>query len=405
MKNRAFMALLLGAAGVWACGGGGSKVHLADAGADGGSGICNPVTQEGCGSGEKCADSFVGGGDAGPALHRTACVPDGTAATGDACSRMADDSGLSYDNCKAGNTCITGSCLANCTTQPDSCGDTAGCTLVEHLFDDYTQEMLGVCIPACNPVTQDCTGGDACFLNLGNGKGACIPSDDTTHTQGQECANNGSQCYLDGCSAGYGAYILDPGNAGLRLCTSYCLPVNTYLDDPDGDGLNTTAMGNAQGDSGPPDLSCGVGRIGGGATGYQCRFFQSFFVDQNNQYLDYISDGFGFCSPNNTDYGDCAKFDWPRIDYIYNNGFPDNTNAGTSDAVQKYCMQNADACAGGCVSLATLQMQDDAYCANNMGTPACPANLKMLQRPVYKFMHKYWMQQAQKLGLPAGMMP
>lgn len=398
MKNRAFMALLLGAAGLWACGGGGSKVHLADAGADGGAGICNPVTNEGCGAGEKCADAFVGGGDAGPALHRTACVPDGSVAVGGACERMADDTGLSYDNCQAKSTCINGTCLTNCTSSPDSCGDAQACALYEHLFDDYTQEMLGVCVPTCDPVAQDCENADdACYLQVSTGDGTCASAPDDTHQQGDDCIGpDAMNCYLNGCSRGYGSPLFTSQG---QACMAYCTPVDTYLIDPNGTGGDGTLNDGASAVGMGEMTDCRPARVG---AGNQCRFYQS--VVGQNGYLDYIPGAYGFCILAGADYGDCTMFSEERLLVVYDNA--EQTEAGSGSAkLGEYCDANPSQCAVACASVETLNGLDDAYCMGpGMGGAACgtPAQ-KALQRPGRAALHRVMVKRAAKLGIPAEM--
>ena len=113
--------LLVGALGLFGCGGGGGDdddiivfpdASNADAPPVGGD--CNPVAQTGCAVGEKCAlildQPDIGRGHVG-------CVPDGTQGIGDACTEATVAGG--FDDCTSGGDCYRSTCVPICTTVND----------------------------------------------------------------------------------------------------------------------------------------------------------------------------------------------------------------------------------------------------------------------------------------------
>src|SRR5690606_21483831 len=156
----------------------------------------------------------------------------------------------------------------------------------------FSDDNTGVCDPTCNPVTQDCpVDGQGCYLGLNDGIATCagVPEDAAELMQNDPCLspNGGMSCYLNGCAEGY-ASVPAWAQGEMPVCTAYCSPVSTYLDDPEGDGSGEL-VGRALG---AQDIDCSAGRIGAG--GHQCRFFQSIPFDTG--YPDYISADYGFCA-------------------------------------------------------------------------------------------------------------
>lgn len=151
---------------------------------------CNPVTQAGCSSGQKCA-VLVGSED--PYWSRHACVPEGVALPGESCSRGPVAACAGFDDCIAGFHCIENRCARICSGSPDSCredfepfGTGAYCTQFESLFND----IVGVCKNACNPINDqatdagattnpDCDLGELCVENPSREGAVCLPPDAT----------------------------------------------------------------------------------------------------------------------------------------------------------------------------------------------------------------------------------
>ncbi len=95
------------------------------------TGPCDPVTQTGCASGEKCT-FIIDTSD--PTNNHTGCAPNGTVAAGAACTRDANG----VDDCLRPYFCSGGVCTEICSTNPESCPSTATCTPFAGLFDDRT---------------------------------------------------------------------------------------------------------------------------------------------------------------------------------------------------------------------------------------------------------------------------
>ena len=310
MKKLAFAALFVGALGLVACGGGGDDGPSFDT--DGGGGIdsgpgapaCNPITQQGCAAGEKCASKVE---SAMPLLSRTACVPNGSVPPGGMCT--ASDAGTGpdqgIDDCQAaadtGYECINGACTEVCGTTPNSCSDGL-CVTFEGLFEDV--ENAGACAPTCNAVAQDCpVQGQACYYNFFQNGGVCagVPMPAADLGQGDTCYGpQPGSCYLNGCGLGFGPNV--PEQRGVMgtpfACAKFCTPQPTDVDNagpPEGleDGANaqyscaSPAGAPVEGPDAVPNATL------------QCRFFNSFFID-----TDMVPDPLGFCVPKDV-WGDC----------------------------------------------------------------------------------------------------
>lgn len=380
MQKLACLSVFIGATGLMACGGD-DDVTIVDSGPVVDApveSLCNPVTQEGCGEGEKCAQLTVSAGP--PFLGRTACVPNGTVAVGGECADGEPGEASGYDNCAAepglGGQCINGVCREICTSPEDTCGDDFSCTFFVDLFNDIETEQVGVCNEVCNPVTQDCSiEGEGCYLNPTNreGEATCVgvPEDSVGLTQGEDCHGpNAMSCYLNGCDAGYHpqvrTFTVQPTKAP---CVAYCQPVDTYLADPMGTGKGKL-VGNAEGFVDPKDpkaplVNCSADRIG--AAAHQCRFFQAIgFADLE---FDYIPVEYGFCQDTAAGesllelWGDCTLNSEERLFRIF-----DEAGGGKAGqmAIDMFCTKDeagiAGACAIGCISDAKAQELADAYC-------------------------------------------
>jgi hypothetical protein len=362
---------------------------------DGGvSGLCNPVTQQGCAGGEKCSWLVV---QEDPFLGRTDCVPDGTVAIGDACVEGPPGETTGYDDCEAGGLCMSDVCRTICNIDPDSCGDGFACSTYSNTFTDDVTENLGVCDPTCDPVAQTCADpSQGCYLQLFNGVATCsdVAAGAEDLTQGDQCANDGARCFLNGCARGYGGFLFT-GNGVPRDCTAFCTPVDTYRVDPDGDGAGLLVAGADANGAAPYD--CSEARIG--VLNHQCRYFQSFFVDMNSAYLDYIDSAYGFCVPRNPDYGSCTRYseEWfleEYNDYIEGGGTPD----GWGDQLAILCDGNPG-CTWGCARVETLDALDTAYCdvPANSTRPACVDGLvgaRIVRRSVERIAEERWLRAA-----------
>jgi hypothetical protein len=208
MKKVACLALV-GALGLFGCGGGGGDddddISFPDAGDGpmydaGGGPVCNAVSQTGCAAGEKCTyvldDPTAGSG-------HLECKPDGTQGEGAACMRAAEVG--AYDDCVAGFHCYNGTCRQICTTVNDTCAGECGD------FVDGNGQPIVVewCLDACDALLQDCpTENEACYL--GSRGGICLRHDEVM--PGQPCT------YTNDCAEGSQCL----GSAGSGTCRALC---------------------------------------------------------------------------------------------------------------------------------------------------------------------------------------
>jgi hypothetical protein len=404
MKKIAFAALFMGVAsgGLLACGGdddGDGIIFVDSAPVDD---ACNPVTQDGCADGEKCSWLVV---QEDPFLGRTDCVPDGTEAVGAACTEGTPGEDTGFDNCAAGGLCLGEVCRSICNIDPDTCGEGFACSSYTQTFSDDPAENTGVCDPTCDPVAQDCEDEtQGCYLQLFNGKATCarVAAGAEEAAQGDQCANNGTSCWLNGCSPGYGGFLY-AGDGVPRDCTAFCTPVETYLVDPDGNGTGDgTGPGGTNEGSDPQGMApfdC-VGERVGSMPGMQCHFFQSFFVDMNNAYLEFIPGEYGFCAPRDDTYGDCRQFSEEWVLEEYNKFIEDdNLPADWPDQIAALCDADPQRCTGGCALIETLNALDEAYCAGpGEGRPACVDSAKGA-RIARRSIDKIWAERLIKAGL------
>lgn len=271
-----------------------------------GSVQCNPVTQQGCAAGEKCATKVE---SESPFLARTTCVPNGTVPSGQSCERTAGGLGVSsgIDDCQAsadtGYECVVGVCTEVCTAIPNSCA--GGLCLTQNgLFDDI--EGAGVCAPSCDAVAQDCAdAGAGCYYHFQENGGACstVPAAAADQTQNEPCLGpsgiDTGVCFLDGCARGFGP-IVPEQDAPMSefLCAKFCTPSPTdvdHLDHPE--GIEDAALG--QHSCASPATAPVPGPDESPNDTYQCRFLSSFYTDTEG-----APDSLGVCV-DKTVWGDC----------------------------------------------------------------------------------------------------
>jgi hypothetical protein len=229
--------------------------------------VCNPVNQQGCSAGEKCApltESLM------PLLVRTTCVPNGTVEPNGVCEAGEPGPTTGYDNCAAteekGYYCRGNVCSEVCSQSPtDTCGSEGNCVQIHNLFSDV--EGVGVCAARCDAALQDCAAeSQACYLQTGRGTMSCsrVPEEAEDRTQNMPCYGpQPGSCFLNGCAKGYGAILNDqPGTATGTVCAFFCNPsMETRTGDPA--GIQTTYMG---GD-----------RPNGPGPAYECRYVNNFY--------------------------------------------------------------------------------------------------------------------------------
>lgn len=382
MKNLAFAALLAGIP-LTACGGdddGGDDGPVVIIDAAPVAMACDPVAQDGCEEGEKCAQLLVAAGP--PELNRTDCVPDGDVAIGEACEIGAPGDTTGFDDCVAGSQCVNGVCRPICSSPPDTCDDGFSCSFFVDLFDDIMTADVGVCTQVCDPIRQDCViEGEGCYLSVFNqeGEATCvgIPEDSVGRQQGDVCAGlDDESCFVNGCDAGFWAivptFIVQPD---MGTCARFCQPVDTYIVDPEGDGKGELVKGaDADGlgidddeDPKTPDIECSAAFLGVGDQ--ECRYFQG--IGFSNQPFDYIPAEYGFCADTGVGeasielWGKCELYSEERIIRIFDEA--EIAEPGSGDAaIMTFCNEDPDgvagACAIGCVSDEKLDELQTAYC-------------------------------------------
>ncbi len=180
------------------------------------SGDCDAVAQTGCADGQKCAfvldipDTGVG---------HVACVPDGSAALGEACERPSAAGDV--DTCAKGGHCYNGTCRQTCTRTNDTCDGQCG------NFADANNNPLPVqwCLAACDPLAQDCgAANEGCVLS--NDGGLCLIVGNTP--EGEPC-NFGNACAP-------GAACIGPAGGGA--CRTMCGAIDQIWGSND-EGLLT----------------------------------------------------------------------------------------------------------------------------------------------------------------------
>lgn len=169
-----------GGAGEASVGGaGGAAVELA----------CSPVGNDGCEAAQNCSVDAV----------EPECVSAGTTGVLEVCNQTSD--------CAVGLQCLFNNCVKTCGTNPD-CGvnePTLKCGL--GITNPYVGQV-SACVTSCNPLTQDCPNGQACYL------GSCL-----TSTQGRA---QGQACGLPtDCAEGLDC-LADITQDGQPDCSQYC---------------------------------------------------------------------------------------------------------------------------------------------------------------------------------------
>lgn len=274
MRSKLFLAFTLALAfPLAACGGGGDGdgddvILTPDANTGGDpdappASACNPVEQQGCESGEKCAYVF----DSFPDLGRTACAPAGEGALNDACTR---DETSGVDDCGVGLQCLSGFCREICSSAPDSCTTDYACSRYSAYFGD--NENVGVCDPRCNPVdgTRDHDDAANCgsenteepelgCYGVSDGPFTCSPAGDPMKTHGDDARDENGDLYINACAPGHLVGFVNTHDDPTPICRSTCSPVETHDAATAGAG-------------GEDPYSCG----NLGAIGNECRFWWWF---------------------------------------------------------------------------------------------------------------------------------
>ncbi len=333
MKKLAFGALFVGL--LVACGGGddNKKINIIDGNNVDALGVCNPLTQAGCATGEKCTwlldalmPQYVG---------HVGCAPDGTAAAGESCMYGAPGAS-GYDNCAKGTVCGnyrggTGTCKTVCDQQGGSpmCDEQHVCVTYSGLFGTGdTPAAGGVCDRACEPLDDNDFDGSGAKTKTGTvcGSAASVgcygyPSYgsppatgwsctndinfDTTvagglrHrsqcTEANNCADPGPQIYVNSCNQGYLPLLYESSGSTTIICVAMCKPLTCYAGTNNcGTGTGTENRAGAAGDAcKATDRSSATGAF---AATEHCQYLWWREVDDSGNFLESKhSDDVGFC--------------------------------------------------------------------------------------------------------------
>jgi hypothetical protein len=177
------------------------------------------IWEQDCAEGEKCMPYANDGGSAWNSTRCSPVTPD-AGQPGDPCS--VEGSGVSgVDTCDVSSMCWdvdpetnTGTCVAFCTGNQDFpvCDDPAtACSITN-------EGVLILCLPACDPLLQDCAEGQACY-GIDN---AFVCAPDASGGEGVF----GSPCeFINACGPGLacvGAGGVPDCTGSLGCCSSYC---------------------------------------------------------------------------------------------------------------------------------------------------------------------------------------
>jgi hypothetical protein len=292
---------------------------------------CNPLTQTGCMSGEKCTSIQVG------ATGRIGCTPDGTVQVGCACSNGTG--AAAYDDCVKGSACVGGTCETVCDPQAaaaaSGCDAQHACNRYSGLFDAGGVAVAGLCDPACDPLTQDLLVSPAtaacgspmpaqptkgCYTGSFN-VFSCAGVVDNARTDRQPPLTNGAgQAFINGCAPGFVPFFFESTGSMSVRCSGLCAPLeidNTQPQNAKGDPL---ALGKLPLEASPAagNATCAVGKKGSEAQ-QDCLFLWTFLTDANG-------------NPGPSQYNETLG-----VCFAYTHFQFDSNNDGTVDTVFPAC--------------------------------------------------------------------
>ncbi len=202
-----------GSGGKGGSGGAGGKGGATGGNGGGGSsGVCDPIANTGCGSGEKCAALLRNG------VMGLACAAQGDKQEGDTCSQTVTADGQTGDDCGPGLACfkVQGESATSCRHFCPLAGSTCGCSsnqLCSLVVPGLTGYAFCRAIATCQPLDQTgCGDGEGCYFSTS----ACYT--------GPLCAKAGSKKPGESCAASNecekGSTCLVLGSGGT--CTAFC---------------------------------------------------------------------------------------------------------------------------------------------------------------------------------------
>ncbi|HEY5948309.1 MAG TPA: hypothetical protein VIV40_22585 [Kofleriaceae bacterium] len=299
-----------------------------DAGTDAGSGVCNPLAQTGCATGDKCTwlsdtlfPTYAG---------HIGCAPAGTAVVGDACM-FGPPGSTGYDNCAVGLVCGnyrggTGVCKAICDRQGGNPACAAGtiCVTYSGLFTAGATQVAGVCDTECDPLADNDFDGSGALTKTGTACGSSstvgcygFPSFGTPPKTGWSCTNDihaanqqpiglrhrvlcldtndcadpGPAIYVNSCNQGYLPLLYESTGVTQIICVAMCAPHNCYSGNCGTNGSDR--LGTAPHRCNDTDA---VGTFDTTMTGEHCRYLWSFERDTSDNFLpSSTSNTVGFC--------------------------------------------------------------------------------------------------------------
>jgi hypothetical protein len=173
---------------------------------------CDPFSQD-CPEGEKC----VAHASSGEYWNGNTCVPvTGSQAAGEPCSYAGVDE--AFDDCDANSACwnvqeIDGEWSGVCRPFCMGTADDPECTLSTCLIG--YESSVSLCVPACDPLIQDCAEGLGCFWSFSAFD--CVATS-VDIPIGEPCE------YVNDCAPGLFCVAADflPSCAGTRCCSPFC---------------------------------------------------------------------------------------------------------------------------------------------------------------------------------------
>lgn len=273
---------------------------------------CNPLTQTGCKTGQKCT-WLIDEIDAATleAFGHTGCAPVGSNSTDSPCTRNPPGA-RGYDDCDLGDYCLgppaggSGTCKRICDQAGGlpSCAPDGSCVTYQGVFGPYGMAVAaGLCEQNCDPLadnnflgpTGDSRTSKACGtatvwlggnpVNAFGCYGLPNPLDGATRwTCGEQknfsrvhraacdstqhpgdlgtCLDAERPAHEDGCASGYEPLYLDYEGATSETCVALCAPANCYnMGSGSSSGTSSCGSGSASNVTGSAPYQCVARRL------------------------------------------------------------------------------------------------------------------------------------------------
>ena len=277
-------------------------ITFTDGGTDGGGMICNPLTQTGCSTGEKC--TWINDQD-NPPIGHVGCAPEGGVggtpiALGGACTDPVAGP-MGYDDCAKGTVCLSGECKQICDVNggTPACDANHACSRYSDFFESGGTAVAGVCDPGCDPLTQElkvgankaqCGSPSASAPNkgcYGFSEYSCAPTGMTSWPLTDRMmpqTNAAGNPYLNGCAPGFIPLFYEMTGSTKTLCTGFCSALeidNTPAHTGNAKG-NATALGKLPTTAAPAagDATCQATKKGSEESS-QCHFMWPYLEDDS----------------------------------------------------------------------------------------------------------------------------